>query len=133
MGTTTKGLSVFAKNKIRKGDFICKYEGYLCPIKEVREREHEYELKGSGSYVFEFKYKEKRWAIDATEDNKTFGRLINHSKLSPNIKPVIGTENYSKPYIYFHAIKDIEIGEELLYDYGDNSSSSKIVFPWLKE
>lgn len=73
---------------------------------------------------------EKRWAIDGTKENNTFGRLINHSRHNPNIKPVVGKEN-GKPFIYFVALRNIIKHEELLYDYGDTSSTSKKCFPWL--
>ena len=132
VGRTSKGFSVFARRKLSKGEFICKYQGDLCSYKGFRNRHLEYNSTGRGSYILEFKYKEKRWAIDATEDNKTFGRLINHSKHNGNIKPLVGDKN-GKPFVYFTACRNIETHEELLYDYGDNSKYSVQNFPWLKE
>ena len=55
------------------------------------------------------------YSIDATNDDGTFGRLINHSKESPNTIPkVIGVQG--APNIYFEAIA---ISEEILYNYND--------------
>lgn len=115
-----------------EGEFICKYEGELCSYGVFRDRIAVYNNLGSGSYILEFKFKEKRWAIDATKEDGTFGRLINHSRLLQNIKPVVGVID-DIPYVYFVALRNIAKGEELLYDYSDKSSSSKLAFPWLRK
>ena len=39
----------------------------------------------------------------------------------------------SKPHIGLMASRDIEVGEELLYDYGERSKEVTDVFPWLLE
>lgn len=70
--------------------------------------------------------------MDATKDNGTLGRLINHSKIRANIKPKV-IEVDSKPYIWFVAARKIEIGEELLYDYGERDKDVLQAFPWLKQ
>lgn len=127
-----KGLSVFARRAIEKGELICEYKGELCEYRVFRRRHYEYNKTGKGSYILEFKFKEKRWAIDATKDNKSFGRLINHSRQKQNIKPVVGDKK-GKPFVYFVAVSNIPKDQELLYDYGDNCETSKHSFPWLKE
>ena len=86
---------------------------------------------GMGSYILEFKFNEWRWAIDATEENGSYGRLINHSKLSQNIKPVVHVRK-GKPIVIFVALRDIKMNEELLYDYCDTSKDANKIFPWLK-
>ena len=59
-------------------------------------------------------------SIDGTKETGRFGRLINHSRLEPNAasKKVIIE---GKPRLYIVAIRDIEPGEEITYDYGDRS------------
>ena len=53
------------------------------------KRNKEYEKCGLRSYILEFKFKEKHWATDATKEDESFRRLINHSKRKPNVKPVV--------------------------------------------
>jgi len=59
------------------------------------------------------------------------GRIINHSR-NGNLTPkAVKQENLEIPNLYFVASRDIEVGEELLYDYGDRSAKSRKEFPWL--
>ena len=46
----------------------------------MKKQRKEYEKLGAGSYILEFKFKERWWAIDATMEDGSIGRLINHSK-----------------------------------------------------
>ena len=64
-------------------------------------------------------------------DNGRFGRLVNHSKLSPNLKPIKHVYN-NKPRIMFKAITEIEEGSELLYDYGETCRETIAALPWMK-
>lgn len=69
--------------------------------------------------------------MDATKEDSTLGRLINHSKTKPNIRSlIIDVDN--TPHIIFYSIRDIKQGEELVYDYGDRSTASLTAHPWLK-
>ena len=71
------------------------------------------------------------YSIDATKEDGSFGRLINHSRTNPNIKSqTIDVD--SIPHLIFYAIKDIKPGEELSYDYGDRTATSLRSHPWLK-
>ena len=70
-------------------------------------------------------------SVDATKEDGTLGRLINHSKTKANIKSVI-MEVDDTPHIIFLSIRNIKAGEELLYDYGDRSTASLTSYPWLK-
>ena len=89
-------------------------------------------MAGKGSYILEFKYRDQRWAIDATKDDKSFGRLINHSRRFPNIRPRVADKG-GQPYVYFVAIAYIHKDSELLYDYGDKGKDSIESFPWLRQ
>ena len=110
---TDKGWSVMAKRKIIKGEAICEYKGKLCPFKVYRKNQLMYSKMGKGCYILEFKYKEKKYAIDGTEEDDTFGHLINHSKDYKNVKPCVGDRD-GTPFIYFVAICDIQ-PHELFY------------------
>ena len=132
MQQNEKGRSVFAREKLQKGDFICTYEGELCTYKELHKKTQEYMLSGAGSYILEFKFQEKWWGVDATKDNCSIGHLINHSTKRQNIKPVLKVKE-GKPVINFIALRDIDENEELLYDYSDNSKVSKTNYPGLAQ
>ena len=64
-------------------------------------------------------------------DNGRFGRLVNHSKLRPNLKPIKHVYN-NKPRIMFKAIRQIEVGSELLYDYGETCRETIAALPWME-
>ena len=54
----------------------------------------------------EFKFKDKWWTIDATNEDSSFGHLINHSRKLQNCRPAVEVEK-GKPYVYFIATCDI--------------------------
>ena len=121
--TKKMGFGVKAMKKITKDSFVATYVGERISKAEAAEREVSYAANGKGCYVYHFRWNEKVMCIDATDDdeNKTLGRLINHSKLKPNLYANIETIN-SKPYIFFKAKRDIRPHTQLLYDYNDEES-----------
>lgn len=69
-------------------------------------------------------------SVDATRETNRLGRLINHSKCGncqTKLHDIDGV-----PHLILIASRDIEAGEELLYDYGDRSRASLEAYPWLK-
>ena len=70
------------------------------------------------------------FSIDATVETGRYGRLVNHSRLHPNLITKV-IMNGSKPRLILVAKHDIEPGTELLYDYGDRSKESLAAHPWL--
>ena len=73
------------------------------------------------------------FSIDATIDTGRYGRLVNHSRLTPNLMPKVILNGKSPPRLVLVAKQDIEPGTEILYDYGDDSKESLAVHPWLAE
>ena len=69
-------------------------------------------------------------SIDATKEDKRLGRLINHSKTKANVVTKV-VEVDGSPRLCLIAKRDIEIGEELQYDYGDRRKEAIELFPWL--
>ena len=70
------------------------------------------------------------FSIDATAETGRFGRLVNHSRVSPNcITKVVMIKEV--PRLILVAKQSIETGEEILYDYGDRSKESLKAHPWL--
>lgn len=69
-------------------------------------------------------------SVDATKDNGRVGRLLNHSKANSNITTKI-FELDGLPRLCMFACKDVEAGEELVYDYGDRRGDVVKLNPWL--
>ena len=68
--------------------------------------------------------------MDATKDNGRLGRLLNHSKTSSNVVTKL-MEVDGHPYLCLAAARDIRVGEELEYDYGERSKQVLESHPWL--
>ena len=94
-------------------------------------REKLYEKRRSGSYLLFFRHDSKRLAIDATAEDDTFGRLINHSSRSPNVAMRVVVVDRS-PVIVFIALKPIKVGQEIQYDYGEKRKAILEQNPWLR-
>lgn len=126
-----KGRGVFAVNSFKKGDFVVEYHGDLLELAEAKVREAQYSQDPStGCYMYYFQYHTKTYCVDATKESNRLGRLINHSKsgnCQTRLHPIDGT-----PHLILVASRDIEVDEELLYDYGDRSKASISAHPWLK-
>ena len=56
---------------------------------------------------------------------------MNHSRRSPNCVPEV-TMLDNTPRLFLVARRHIDIGEELLYDYGDRCKETMEAHPWLK-
>ena len=72
------------------------------------------------------------FSIDATKDTGRYGRLVNHSRKTPNLVTKVIT-NGESPRLFLIAKRDIESGVELLYDYGERSKEILKAFPWLNQ
>ena len=70
-------------------------------------------------------------AIDATEDDGSKDHLINHSKEEANVIMRIFVAD-RQPRIVFLASKEIFIGQEIQYDYGERRKDVLAANPWLK-
>uniref|UniRef100_A0A9J8D6C4 SET domain-containing protein n=1 Tax=Cyprinus carpio carpio TaxID=630221 RepID=A0A9J8D6C4_CYPCA len=120
-----KGRGVFAKTPFRKGDFVVEYRGELINSKESQRRRRTYHNK-CAVFMFDFYWQEKTWCVDAAREDGSLGRLVNDDHKHPNckMKRVI-TEG--KPHLCLFALKDINEGEEITYDYGGTD------WPWRKQ
>lgn len=103
IGRSRIGLGLFATKPIRKGSRIIRYFG---PLLDSRKDEDAVENK----YLFALN---ERWTIDGSI-RKNIARYINHS-CKPNAESVVMPR---KRRVFIDAIKDIETGEEINYDYG---------------
>ena len=89
-----------------------------------------YAAENAGCFVFFFRWNDKKFCIDATEPSENLGRMINHSRKKPNVKPkVIGIDGV--PHIYFVCCCEISVGDEVLWDYGETDRDVIKENPWI--
>ena len=123
-----KGLGLFTLKKITNGTFVGCYEGELLTAKDYMKRYP----KGDSVYTFQLNEGQRRdiLYLDARDPEKSnLMRYINHDKYSPNLDVSIdkillndkkNNSKYTHKYeVRFYALRNIDINEELLFDYGD--------------
>ena len=104
VGRSPTGLGLFATKPIRKGTRIVRYFGPLLDSKKKKDDAIE------NKYLFELN---NRWTIDGSV-RKNVARYINHA-CKPNAESDVKPR---KRRVIIRAIKNIEPGEEINYDYG---------------
>jgi predicted metal-dependent hydrolase len=104
VGRSRTGLGLFATEPIKKGAKIIRYFG---PLLDSRNKKHD---AIENKYLFELN---GRWTIDGSVRKNT-ARYINHA-CKPNAESDVSAR---KRKVVIRAIKKIEPGEEINYDYG---------------
>ena len=104
VGRSRTGLGLFATKPIKKGAKIVRYFGPLLDSKKKKDDAIE------NKYLFELN---GRWTIDGSV-RKNIARYINHA-CRPNAESDVMPR---KRKVVIRAIKNIEPGEEINYDYG---------------
>ncbi|VIO76959.1 SET domain-containing protein [Bradyrhizobium ivorense] len=104
VGRSRTGLGLFATKPIKKGDKIIRYFGPILDSKKKDEDEIE------NKYLFELT---NRWTIDGSI-RENIARYINHS-CRPNAESDVRPR---KRKVFIRAIRNIEPGDEINYDYG---------------
>ena len=104
VGRSATGLGLFATKPIKKGSKIIRYFGPLLDSKKKKDDAIE------NKYLFELT---NRWTIDGSV-RKNIARYINHA-CKPNAESDVKPR---KRKVIIRAIKDIEPGDEINYDYG---------------
>jgi uncharacterized protein len=104
VGRSRTGLGLFATKPIKKGAKIVRYIG---PLLDSRNEKHD---AIENKYLFELN---GRWTIDGSV-RKNIARYINHA-CRPNAESDVRPR---KRKVVIRAIKNIEPGEEINYDYG---------------
>ena len=104
VGRSRTGLGLFATKPIKKGTKIIRYFGPLLDSKKKKDDAIE------NKYLFELN---DRWTIDGSV-RKNVARYINHA-CKPNAESDVSPR---KRKVFIRAIKNIEPGEEINYDYG---------------
>jgi hypothetical protein len=101
------GLGVFAAKRIPKGTRIIEYVGERVSHDEADRRYEEKDANDSHTFLF---IVDSKTVIDAGADGND-ARFFNHS-CDPNCESTV-----EKRRVYIEAIRDIESGAELTYDY----------------
>jgi hypothetical protein len=104
VGRSRTGLGLFATERIKKGTKIVRYFGPLLDSKKKKDDAIE------NKYLFELN---GRWTIDGSV-RENIARYINHA-CKPNAESDVKPR---KRKVFIRAIKNIEPGEEINYDYG---------------
>ena len=104
IGRSSTGLGLFATKPIKKGTKIVRYFGPLLDCKKKKDDAVE------NKYLFELN---NRWTIDGSV-RENIARYINHA-CKPNAESDVRPR---KRKVFIRAIKNIEPGEEINYDYG---------------
>jgi hypothetical protein len=118
-----RGRGMFATQQFRKGQALCHYHGNVLSGKDARNYIQAC-LKDTSrdtSYLMEWENNGTKYAIDALCEDHSQGRLLNHSSKHPNIRKLHHLES-NRVVLLFVANVNIEVGEELLYDYGQRSA-----------
>lgn len=101
------GFGVFALRKIRKGTRIIEYLGERISNEEADSRYDDDAMEQTHTFLFTV---DDDTVIDATREGND-ARYINHS-CEPNCESIC-----ERGRIFIHAIRTIQPGEELSYDY----------------
>ncbi|XP_056440967.1 uncharacterized protein LOC130378059 [Gadus chalcogrammus] len=141
-----KGRGVIATMPFPKGHVICDYHGKLIPESEGK-RLMDAMQEGVMSYLFFIRGRlgtklcvdSQNFPCECHPGKDTFGRRMNHSGKAANVKPVVFQLNFpdgAKDTVLFLAKRDIEVNEELLWDYGVRRRSfgaEGMDLPWLDD
>jgi uncharacterized protein len=104
VGRSRTGLGLFATAPIAKGAFIVEYKGRCISHAEAERRE----TRGA-RYIYEI---DSHWSVDGAS-RRNLARYANHS-CRPNAE-----SDVVEGKVILRAIKPIEPGEEITYDYGE--------------
>ena len=105
IGRSITGLGLFATAPIRRGAFIVEYSGERIPTRKAKARER----TSHARYMFEIN---NRWTVDGSV-RSNIGRYANHS-CRPNAESAL-----KRGKVILRALRAIEPGEEITYDYGE--------------
>ena len=106
----TIGNGVFAKQSIKKGAFVCEYVGLI-----TREKD----IDPDNRYIFNLTVgdDETGFVLDARYSGNV-ARTINHADF-PNLEAITIFID-GQPRVIYAACRDIQKGEELSVDYGED-------------
>lgn len=121
------GWGVRAEQKIKQGQFLCQYVGEVITFEEAEKRGREYDANGL-TYLFDLDFNsvENPYVVDAAH-NGNVTHFINHS-CDPNLGVwAVWADclDPNLPMLALFATRDIEVGEELSFDYLQKSNEEE--------
>ena len=131
--TELKGQGVRAIRDLRAGEFLTEYTGdLLLSEQEIERRREQYAHLNRGIYLIESSYYGRGgralvFAVDATMPEMCQGnelaRLMNHSRAARNVLMRVIVLN-RQPHMMMFALRPIQRGEELLFNYDEQDPSA---------
>ncbi|XP_055038962.2 uncharacterized protein [Misgurnus anguillicaudatus] len=128
-----KGKGIIVTRFFQAGEVVCDYHGRVVTAKEGLQIHHNTSEEETGFMFFYENSKDQHMCIDAHSaycechpDKETFGRLINHSRKRANLQPrsyTVESDGKERDVILFIASRNIDVNEELLFDYGMQKKS----------
>jgi hypothetical protein len=106
VGRSKTGLGLFATDLIRKGTLIVEYKG-----RRLRNEVADAMADRGSKYLYEIN---GRWTIDGSS-RRNVARYANHS-----CRPNAESDVTRQKKVIIRAIKKIEPGQEITYDYGSD-------------
>ncbi|KAI4457924.1 histone-lysine n-methyltransferase suv39h [Holotrichia oblita] len=117
----SKGAGLFTTAIIKKGNFVCEYAGEIISSQEANKRFKTQEKQKLMNYIFFVNETFGTNIIKTFVDPSIFGnigRYINHS-CDPNCEVIPVRVDNVIPKLCIFATKDINVDEEITFDYGD--------------
>ena len=122
VSTPGTGRGVVARETIVKGVYVCEYNTSSVYPAQDREPDQIHSRNARGLYVmesaFEIEPGSGQLCFDATDRFHHPGRYTNHVTKGANLKPMKPVYVRGKWRVGFLALREIQVGEELCYDYG---------------
>ena len=114
-----KGNGLFATKTFKEGDYMLTYWG-----KRIDNKTYQILEKAEYGLGYVFNYESKVFINAENPDESGIARFANDEVEAPNMRS-FSYIFQSKSHIGFKAIRDIEVGEELTYNYGQD-----VIAPW---
>ena len=105
---------------ISQGQWLCEYKGNVYPRRELQKHIDEYNMNNEGCYIVTSLHPvggQTRLCWDATRFYHQLGRYLNHAQ-HPNATLTSPRYVRGKWRIGFTAATDINVGDEVVWDYG---------------
>ncbi|XP_065926614.1 uncharacterized protein [Magallana gigas] len=112
-----KGFGVFSVAEHAKGDFLLQYAGEKITKNEATERMK----KSTENKFFFYCYKGQDLCIDAEGVSNSICHFVNDADKTANSVMKLKVF-HEKEYLCLYAMKDIQPGEEIQYNYGDKEN-----------